>query len=111
MCVSLDNTAGILARRSTFSRKDRTQYVLPVVVTDNGSPAMSSTSTLTITVCICQPAGHCPSGGVEAFALSMGLNLQGLMGLLVCLVTLAGEKEGEDGGIMGIVVWIKYIYI
>ncbi|XP_041924547.1 cadherin-7 isoform X1 [Alosa sapidissima] len=84
-----DNTAGILARRSTFSRKDRTQYVLPVVVTDSGSPAMSSTSTLTISVCICQPAGHCPSGGVEAFALSMGLNLQGLMGLLVCLATLA----------------------
>ncbi|KAL2085991.1 hypothetical protein ACEWY4_019311 [Coilia grayii] len=99
-----DNTAGILARRSSFSRKDRTQYVLPVVVTDSGSPAMSSTSTLTISVCACQPAGHCPSGGVEAFALSMGLNLQSLMGLLVCLATLAGEKEGCLGGIVGNVV-------
>lgn len=83
-----DNTAGIVARRSTFTRKDRTQYLLPVVVTDSGSPALSSTSTLTIGVCSCQPAGHCPTGGVKALALSMGVSLQTLLGLLVCLVTL-----------------------
>ncbi|KAK7881128.1 hypothetical protein WMY93_029537 [Mugilogobius chulae] len=73
-----DNTAGIVARRSTFTRKDRTHYLLPVVVT----------STLTISVCSCQPAGHCPSSGVEALALSMGVSLQTLLGLLVSLVTL-----------------------
>uniref|UniRef100_A0A3P8ST45 Cadherin domain-containing protein n=1 Tax=Amphiprion percula TaxID=161767 RepID=A0A3P8ST45_AMPPE len=84
------NTAGIVARRSTFTRKDRTQYLLPVVVADSGSPALSSTSTLTISVCSCQPAGHCPSGGVEALALSMGLSMQTLVGILVCLVTLTG---------------------
>nr|XP_020489345.1 cadherin-7-like isoform X1 [Labrus bergylta] len=83
-----DNTAGIVARRSTFTRKDRTQYLLPVVVADSGSPALSSTTTLTISVCSCQPAGHCPTGGVEALALSMGVSLQTLLGLLVCLVTL-----------------------
>ncbi|KAK2886639.1 cadherin-7 isoform X1 [Channa argus] len=83
-----DNTASIVARRSTFTRKDRTKYLLPVVVTDSGSPALTSTSTLTISVCSCQPAGHCPTGGVEALALSMGVSLQTLLGLLVCLVTL-----------------------
>ncbi|XP_060920411.1 cadherin-7 isoform X1 [Labrus mixtus] len=83
-----DNTAGVVARRSTFTRKDRTQYLLPVVVADSGSPALSSTTTLTISVCSCQPAGHCPTGGVEALALSMGVSLQTLLGLLVCLVTL-----------------------
>ncbi|XP_026148456.1 cadherin-7 isoform X2 [Mastacembelus armatus] len=82
-----DNTASIIARRSTFTRKDRTQYLLPVMVTDSGSPALSSTSTLTISVCKCQPAGHCPTGGVEALALSMGVSLQTLLGILVCLVT------------------------
>ncbi|XP_041824854.1 cadherin-7-like isoform X2 [Melanotaenia boesemani] len=82
-----DNTAGIVARRSTFTRKDRTQYLLPVVVADSGSPALSSTNTLTISVCSCQPAGHCPTGGVEAFALSMGVSMQTLLGILVCLVT------------------------
>ncbi|XP_055086073.1 cadherin-7-like [Periophthalmus magnuspinnatus] len=83
-----DNTAGIVARRSTFTRKDRSHYLLPVVVSDSGSPALSSTSTLTISVCSCQPAGHCPSSGVEALALSMGVSLQTLLGLLVSLVTL-----------------------
>ncbi|XP_071381959.1 cadherin-7 [Centroberyx affinis] len=83
-----DNTGSIVARRSTFTRKDRTQYLLPVVVIDSGSPALSSTSTLTISVCSCQPAGHCPTGGVEALALSMGVSLQTLLGLLVCLATL-----------------------
>ena len=88
----LDNTAGIMARRSTFTRKDRTQYLLPVVVTDSGSPALSSTSTLTISVCSCHPVGHCPTGGVEALALSMGVSLQTLLGLLVSLGTVTGEK-------------------
>ncbi|XP_072514658.1 cadherin-7 [Salminus brasiliensis] len=83
-----DNTAGILTRRSMFIRRDRTLYQLPVVITDSGSPALSSTSTLTISVCACQPAGHCPSGGVEALALSMGLSTQTLLGLSVCFITL-----------------------
>lgn len=85
-----------MARRSTFTRKDRSRYLLPVVVTDSGSPALTGTSTLTISVCRCQPAGHCPTGGVEALALSMGLSLQALLGLLVCLVTLTGEKASES---------------
>ncbi|XP_026220217.1 cadherin-7 isoform X2 [Anabas testudineus] len=86
-----DNTASIMARRSTFTRKDRTQYLLPVVITDSGSPALSSTNTLTIRVCSCQPAGHCPTGGVEALSLSMGVSLQTLLGLVVCLVTLTAD--------------------
>lgn len=91
----LDNTAGIVARRSSFTRKDRTQYLLPVVVTDSGSPALSSTNTLTISVCSCQPAGHCPTGGVEALALSMGVSLQTLLGIVVCFITLIGKKAGS----------------
>ncbi|KAF7667737.1 hypothetical protein LDENG_00050860 [Lucifuga dentata] len=83
-----DNTAGVVARRSTFTRKDRTQYLLPVVVMDSGSPVLSSTSTLTISVCSCQPAGHCPTGGVQALALTMGVRMQTLLGLLVCLATV-----------------------
>ncbi|XP_014835017.1 PREDICTED: cadherin-7-like isoform X2 [Poecilia mexicana] len=82
-----DNTAGIVARRSTFTRKDQTQYLLPVVVTDSGTPALSSTTTLTIGVCSCLPAGQCPTAGVEALALS-GVSMQTLVGIFVCLVTL-----------------------
>ncbi|XP_062841408.1 cadherin-7 [Trichomycterus rosablanca] len=81
-----DNTAGILTRRSTFTRRDRKFYHLPVVITDSGSPALSSTTTLTISVCTCQPTGYCPSSGVEALALSMGLSLPTLLGLIMCLI-------------------------
>ncbi|CAL8293897.1 unnamed protein product [Lota lota] len=86
-----DNTASLVTRRSTFTRKDRAHYLLPVVVVDSGAPPLSSTSTLTITVCSCEPAGHCPLGGagVEALALSMGASLKTLLGVLVCLATLS----------------------
>ncbi|XP_067234138.1 cadherin-7 isoform X1 [Chanodichthys erythropterus] len=84
-----DNTASILARRSTFTRHDHTHYHLPVVIRDSGSPIMSSTTTLTIRVCACQPTGHCPSEGVEAQALSLDISMQILLGLSVCLITLS----------------------
>ncbi|XP_069552512.1 cadherin-8 isoform X3 [Brachyistius frenatus] len=86
-----DNTASVVARRSTFTRKDRTQYLLPVVVADSGSPPLSSTSTLTVSVCSCQPTGHCPTGGVDALAIAMGVSLPALLGTVGCLVTLAAD--------------------
>ncbi|XP_018621325.2 cadherin-7 isoform X2 [Scleropages formosus] len=81
-----DNTASILTRRSSFTRQDRHQYLLPIVIADSGVPPLSSTTTLTIIVCSCHPTGHCPAGGVEAFALTMGLSIQTLIGVLVCLL-------------------------
>ncbi|KAG7488683.1 hypothetical protein MATL_G00037750 [Megalops atlanticus] len=83
-----DNTASILTRRSSFTRQDRTHYLLPILTADSGTPALTSTTTLTIGVCSCHTAGHCPTGGVEAFALSMSLSIQTLIGILVCLLTL-----------------------
>nr|XP_023656066.1 cadherin-7-like isoform X1 [Paramormyrops kingsleyae]XP_023656067.1 cadherin-7-like isoform X1 [Paramormyrops kingsleyae]XP_023656068.1 cadherin-7-like isoform X1 [Paramormyrops kingsleyae] len=83
-----DNTAGILTRRSSFSRQDRTQYLLPVVIADSGVPPLSSTATLTITVCRCEPAGHCPSDGVQALALPMGLGIYALVAIVVCVLTV-----------------------
>ncbi|XP_077365471.1 cadherin-7 isoform X1 [Festucalex cinctus] len=87
-----DNTAGVVARRSTFTRRERSRYLLPVVVTDSGSPALSSTTTLTVSVCSCRPAGHCPSGGVAALALSMGVSPQTFVTLLVCLLVAAASS-------------------
>ncbi|XP_067291203.1 cadherin-20 isoform X2 [Pseudorasbora parva] len=86
-----DNTASILARRSTFTHHDRTHYHLPVVIRDSGSPVLTHTATLTIRVCVCQPTGHCPAAGVQAQPLALDLSMQVLLGLSVCLVTLAAE--------------------
>ncbi|XP_077591755.1 cadherin-7 isoform X2 [Stigmatopora nigra] len=96
-----DNTAGVLARRSTFSRRERIRYFLPVVVTDSGSPPLSATATLTVSVCSCQPEGRCPSGGAEALALSMGLSLQTFVALLVCLL-LAADPTTSDLAALGV---------
>lgn len=86
-----DNTAVILARRSTFSRHDRMQYHLPVVIRDNGSPILSSTNTLTIIVCMCQPAGHCPSGDVKA-QVSMDVSILTALSVAVCIIALVGKE-------------------
>ncbi|TTN99757.1 Cadherin-7 [Bagarius yarrelli] len=83
-----DNTADILTRRSTFTRQDRILYHLPVIITDSGSPALSGTVTFTITVCVCQSGGHCPSSGMKALILSMGSNMQALLGLLIYIITV-----------------------
>ncbi|XP_046733657.1 cadherin-7 isoform X2 [Silurus meridionalis] len=83
-----DNTAGILTRRSTFTRRDQILYHLPVVITDSGSPALSSTITFTISVCVCHSRVHCPSSGIETLTLSLGVNMQALLGLSICLITI-----------------------
>ncbi|XP_024136185.1 cadherin-7 isoform X2 [Oryzias melastigma] len=88
-----DNTASIVARRSTFTLKDRAHYFLPVVVADSGTPTLSSTSTLTISVCRCQPAGHCPTAGVESLPLSLDPSMQTVLGILVCLVTITADMS------------------
>ncbi|KAK2815047.1 hypothetical protein Q7C36_023313 [Tachysurus vachellii] len=81
-----DNTAGILTRRSTFTHHDHILYQLHVVITDSGSPALSSTATFTISVCVCQFRGHCQSSGTKALAISMGFNMQALLGLSVFFI-------------------------
>uniref|UniRef100_A0A8C4RX94 Cadherin 19 n=1 Tax=Erpetoichthys calabaricus TaxID=27687 RepID=A0A8C4RX94_ERPCA len=83
-----DNTAGILTRRSGFSRQDQAYFYLPILITDSGEPALSSTNTLTIMVCDCYPDGICKSSGVEAFALSVGLSPAAFIVLLTFTVFL-----------------------
>lgn len=61
-----------------------------MVITDSGSPALSSTTTFTISVCVCQSRGDCPSSGIEALALTMGVSLQALLGLSICFITIIG---------------------
>lgn len=84
-----DNTASVLARRSSFRRQEQTHYHLPVVIRDSGTPVLSSTSTLSIRVCVCQPNDHCPSDGAQTHTLPLDISMQILLGLAVCCITLA----------------------
>ncbi|XP_007906050.1 cadherin-5 [Callorhinchus milii] len=53
-----DNTANVTVRLGGFNHKEQPRYRLPIVVSDNGRPSMSSTGSLDITVCPCDQAGE-----------------------------------------------------
>ncbi|XP_041103123.1 cadherin-7-like isoform X1 [Polyodon spathula] len=83
-----DNTAGVLTRKNAFSRQEQVYFHLPIVITDDGEPALSSTNTLTIRVCDCYPDGSCSSGGVDAFALYVGISPGALIAILSCFLII-----------------------
>uniref|UniRef100_A0A6Q2XAY7 Cadherin domain-containing protein n=1 Tax=Esox lucius TaxID=8010 RepID=A0A6Q2XAY7_ESOLU len=68
--------------------KYREMYFLPIIVTDNGNPPMSSTNTLTIRVCGCSREGIVQSCNVEAYVLPIGLSMGALIAILACIVLL-----------------------
>ncbi|XP_068093212.1 cadherin-19-like [Hyperolius riggenbachi] len=48
-----DNTATILALRNGYSLSENPVFYLSIIISDNGVPSLSSTSTLTLQVCDC----------------------------------------------------------
>ncbi|MEQ2204142.1 Cadherin-8 [Xenoophorus captivus] len=68
-------------------------YFLPIIVTDNGNPPMSSTNTLTIRVCGCSRDGIVQSCNVEAYVLPIGLSMGALIAILACIILLRHKNE------------------
>ncbi|XP_036399405.1 cadherin-8 [Megalops cyprinoides] len=83
-----DNSISILAKHDSFRRQKQEMYFLPIVVTDNGNPPMSSTNTLTIQVCGCSKEGVVQSCNVEAYVLPIGLSMGALIAILACIILL-----------------------
>ncbi|XP_076011970.1 cadherin-8 isoform X1 [Genypterus blacodes] len=83
-----DNSISVLAKHDTFRRQKQEMYFLPIIVTDNGNPAMSSTNTLTIRVCGCSKDGIVQSCNVEAYVLPIGLSMGALIAILACIILL-----------------------
>ncbi|XP_023646615.2 cadherin-8 isoform X1 [Paramormyrops kingsleyae] len=83
-----DNSINILAKHDTFRRQKQEMYFLPIVVSDNGNPPMSSTNTLTIRVCGCSKEGIVQSCNVEAYVLPIGLSMGALIAILACIILL-----------------------
>uniref|UniRef100_A0A8C2Q0R7 Cadherin 8 n=1 Tax=Cyprinus carpio TaxID=7962 RepID=A0A8C2Q0R7_CYPCA len=86
--LSPDNSISILAKHDSFRRQKQDTYLLPIVVTDDGEPPMSSTNTLTIQVCSCSREGNVQSCNVEAFVLPIGLSMGALIAILACIILL-----------------------
>ncbi|XP_015266860.1 PREDICTED: cadherin-12-like [Gekko japonicus] len=83
-----NNSAGIVARRSGYSRRQQELYFLPVVIEDSSYPIQSSTNTMTIRVCRCDSDGTILSCNVEAIFLPVGLSTGALIAILLCIVIL-----------------------
>ncbi|KAG1952111.1 cadherin-8 [Pimephales promelas] len=85
---NLDNSISVLAKHDSFRRQKQETYLLPIVVSDDGEPPMSSTNTLTIRVCGCSREGIVQSCNVEAFVLPIGLSMGALIAILACIILL-----------------------
>lgn len=90
--LSLDNSISVLAKHDSFRRQKQETYLLPIIVSDNGEPPMSSTNTLTIRVCGCSREGTVQSCNVEAFVLPIGLSMGALIAILACIILLLGRS-------------------
>lgn len=88
---SSDNTARILTRRSGFRQQEQSIFYLPILISDNGQPVLSSTGTLTIQVCSCDDNGHVLSCSPEAYLLPVTLSRGALIAILGCIFVLLGE--------------------
>ncbi|KAL2085799.1 hypothetical protein ACEWY4_019119 [Coilia grayii] len=83
-----DNTAMVLTLRSGYSRIQHSRYLVPVVISDGGSPVQSSTNTLTVRVCSCDRDGNMKLCNAEALALPAGLSTGALVAILLCVCIL-----------------------
>uniref|UniRef100_A0A672YTB8 Cadherin-8-like n=1 Tax=Sphaeramia orbicularis TaxID=375764 RepID=A0A672YTB8_9TELE len=84
----LDNPNFTIKNNQGEKSHRREMYFLPIIVTDNGNPPMSSTNTLTIRVCGCSKDFAIQSCNVEAYVLPIGLSMGALIAILACIILL-----------------------
>ncbi|KPP60602.1 cadherin-8-like [Scleropages formosus] len=85
---NIDNSISVVAKHDAFRRQKQEMYFLPIVISDNGNPPLSSTNTLTIRVCGCSNDGAVQSCNVEAFVLPIGISMGALIAILACVILL-----------------------
>ncbi|KAK2819953.1 hypothetical protein Q7C36_021599 [Tachysurus vachellii] len=83
-----DSTATVVVIRRGFSRMTQDVYALPIEISDNGVPPLSSTNTLLIRVCSCDAKHTILSCNVEPLFLPAGLSTGALIAILACIVIL-----------------------
>eukprot|EP00079_Xenopus_tropicalis_P026865 XP_012820890.1 PREDICTED: cadherin-20 isoform X1 [Xenopus tropicalis] len=83
-----DNTALILTRRAGFKQSEQSTFYLPLLISDNGHPRLSSTGTLTIQVCSCDEDGDIVSCNAEPYTLPISLSRGALIAILACIFVL-----------------------
>ncbi|XP_061463314.1 cadherin-19-like [Rhineura floridana] len=83
-----NNTASIIATRNGFHHREQFLFALPILIADNGSPPLTSTSTLTVIVCDCDQQPNIQSCRYGAILFSMGISVQALVAVVACLLII-----------------------
>uniref|UniRef100_A0A2K6MF87 Cadherin-5 n=1 Tax=Rhinopithecus bieti TaxID=61621 RepID=A0A2K6MF87_RHIBE len=84
-----DNTANITVKYGQFDREHTKVHFLPVVISDNGMPSRTGTSTLTVAVCKCNEQGEFTF--CEDMAAQVGVSIQAVVAILLCILTITGQ--------------------
>lgn len=96
-----DNTANVTVKYGPFDREHTKVHHLPVLISDNGRPSLTGTSTLTVTVCKCNEYGEATFCNEKLY---QGYNIiPVLVAIFLCILTITGqcpEAEGTRRGLL-----------
>ncbi|KAF6076898.1 cadherin 5 [Phyllostomus discolor] len=81
-----DNTANITVKYGQFDREHTKVHYLPVIISDNGNPSLTSTNTLAVPVCKCNERGEVTF--CEEVAPQVGVSIQALVAIFLCILTI-----------------------
>ncbi|XP_037672148.1 cadherin-5 isoform X2 [Choloepus didactylus] len=82
-----DNTANITVKYGQFDRERAKVHFLPVLISDNGRPSLTGTSTLAVAVCKCDERGEFTF--CEEVGAHVGVSIQALVAIFLCILTIA----------------------
>ncbi|KAM5133166.1 cadherin-5 isoform 1-T2 [Callospermophilus lateralis] len=81
-----DNTANVTVKYGQFDRERAKMHYLPILISDNGNPSLTSTNMLSIAVCKCNEWGEFTF--CEEAAAQMGVSIQALVAIFLCILTI-----------------------
>ncbi|XP_048211387.1 cadherin-5 [Perognathus longimembris pacificus] len=81
-----DNTANLTVKDGPFDRDYAKVHYLPVLISDNGMPSLTSTNTLAVAVCKCNDQGEFTF--CEEVAAQVGISIQALVAIFLCILTI-----------------------
>ncbi|XP_052417263.1 cadherin-15 [Carassius gibelio] len=67
---------------------EKGEFSIPVLVSDSGSPSLSSNALVNVTVCPCDSFGDCRSYTAAVFGTKMGISFIALMIIMGCIALL-----------------------
>ncbi|XP_051884161.1 cadherin-5-like [Pristis pectinata] len=80
-----DNTANITVNQAGFNQNEVSKFSVPIIISDNGTPRLSSNNTLEINVCSCN-RDRDPINCRHIAPLSSGVTVTILLIIILCII-------------------------